>query len=230
MINKEKLLILFFAAFVLLAELMLKIDSRITFLLYFVVIVFFLFALSKTMSLSREGELASIFLIIPIVRVIQLFLNIDFFWNNLILYTCFLYLAIVCVTRFDLKEGFTTYKGHFVIYGLLIGIILGLFSSELLLVEKKGSLLYLLPLIVFAEEIFFRGVLQTFIEEKYGRIIGMVFVSVIYGFLCLNQGNLFALLFFVFYLAGSILYTETRNLFATVGLSLMFHLFFLVWT
>lgn len=225
---KNKIFILFLVAFVALSELMLSIDSIATFFLYFVLILFFLFSFSKAGPLNSEGVLASIFLVLPIIRIIQLFLQIDFFWNNLILYLCFLYLAFVCIIKFDIKPGFTNYKGYYIIFSMILGIAFGIFANNVFILTKFTSFIYILPLVVFTEELFFRGVLQNYVESKYGRVIGIIFVSLVYGILSINQGLMQALLLFSFYLIGSIFYTETKNVYVTVGYSLMFHLFYFI--
>lgn len=219
-----RLLILFLFAFVTLAELMLYFDSKITFFLYFALIVFFLFSFSKAGALNSEGVFASLFIPIPIIRVISLFLHVSEFWNTLLIYFCFLYLVFVCIFRFKLKI-FSTKKGYYIVYAMIVGIFLGIFSNAILDFTKSENLIYLLPLIVFTEEVYFRGILQKYIEEKYSRVIGIIFVSLLYGVLCLTQGYTIAIAFFIFYLMGSIFYAESKNVFVSMGLSLMFHLF-----
>lgn len=90
-----------------------------------------------------------------------------------------------------------------------------------------GFLLSLGILIPFAEEIFFRGFLQTFLKNKMRRIYALVYTSMIFAIAHLEHSLgslLFIPILFLFSLCTGFLYEKERHIAAPITFHILFNI------
>jgi len=235
---KEYLLV-FMISMLFLSEIVLNFNRVIGFLLYFTLIAVYLISLSYTKDLNNYGKLTIVLLIIPIVRVIGLFIALSFFWKILISYSVLLFLAFYYSIRFKLDHGHKKEKLKFLPLAIIIGIVLGFIGDYFfnLNLSNYTWMIYLIPLIAYSEEILFRGMMQNLIEKQYGTHISILIPSLLYGLFSfslglglgtsfgINIGILFGLFMFITSIILSLTYYKTKNIFLTVIMSIILHYF-----
>lgn len=224
----KKSFLFFLVSLILLSEVLASIDVRISFLIYWMMTILFLYIFSHTGELNISGRLASILIIIPMIRIAQIFVNINPFWNTLILYLCFLYLVMFYLLRYEIKPGFTFKRWYLFLFAVVIAGMFGFLANSYLNIEKTYELFYLLPLIAFVEELFFRGMLQNYIDKHYNKTFGIFFVSILYSILSLNQGLPAAVFFFIVSLVSSEFYSRTKNIYISMLFSVVINYFFYI--
>ena len=162
-----------FAVFVILililSEILLNINEIIGFILYGCLIALCLLSLSHTKLLNEYGKLIIVLMIVPIVRIVELFLSLEFFWEVLISYSILLFLSFYYSVRFKLDHGHKKEKLGWLPLAVIIGIDLGLLGNFFFSFEKYSWLIYLIPLIAYSEEILFRGMIQNLIYKGIGK-------------------------------------------------------------
>ncbi|AGW38803.1 hypothetical protein CPE2_0385 [Chlamydia pecorum W73] len=95
---------------------------------------------------------------------------------------------------------------------------------------SSDSLIFILSigiLIPIGEELFFRGILQTFLKGKLGRVWALVMTSVIFALSHIEHslGSLvFIPILFVFSLCAGFLYEKERNILAPIFLHVLYNL------
>jgi membrane protease YdiL (CAAX protease family) len=85
-----------------------------------------------------------------------------------------------------------------------------------------ANLILLIPIIAYAEEIFFRGGFQNLTEEWFGSF-SILFTSFIYAAFSISYGFSFVLLAFFGSLIISTLYHFKKNLYISFVLNIVFH-------
>lgn len=224
---KKYLLILIGITF-LLSEIMLKLNPSIAFMLYSLLIGGCLIALSNEESLTNHGKLIIIFMILPIVRISELFLNFSFIINSFAVYAILLFLVIFYSVKFKINPGFKSQYLILLPVVIILGIALGSFSNYLFSFTKDVRFIVLLPLIAVSEEILFRGLIQNMIQKEYNQVTSVVFTSLLYGIFGLGFGLPFALFLFACSLIMSLIYSLTKNIYLTITMSLILHLFIII--
>jgi membrane protease YdiL (CAAX protease family) len=223
-------MMVFLLALTLLSEMMMNFDVRIAFGLYFSMVLFFLYSFSKAGALNSDGILASIFIVIPMIRIVQIFVYINIFWNIFIVSICFLYLSVFLIRKYKISPGFNNNKSYYLLVALVIGMMFGVFSNYHFSIYKYSYLIYILPFAIFIEDLYFRGLLQNFIDYKYGKVTAVFFVSAFIFILSLGFGVDIAAYFFLVSLISGVLYADTKNIFVPYLFDLMVYLFYYVFT
>jgi membrane protease YdiL (CAAX protease family) len=208
----------------LLFEIILKVDPTIGFFCYTILVTGCLIILENQERLDLPNKLMIIILILPMIRVAELFIPLGYMWKTLIVYIALLFLSFIYSVKFDINPGFKKKGLRLLLLAVIFGVVLGTIGSKMIN-ENYRSLIFIIPLIVFAEELFFRGMLQNLTHQIYGNKISIIFPSLIYVIFSLNYTAPVILLFFLVSLANSLVYHYTKNIFLPIGLSLTFHFF-----
>ncbi|MFC1682125.1 type II CAAX prenyl endopeptidase Rce1 family protein [Nanoarchaeota archaeon] len=205
----------------LLSEIILQLNPTAGFLIYTLLITGCLLALSKTETLNKEAKLIIIFLIFPVIRILNLFLNLEPFWKTFLIYSVFLFLSTFYILKFKLNPGFIKKYIFLLPLTILLGIYFGFLTNLFLNLDKQ--IILLIPIIILSEEIFFRGLLQNFAEKNYTIISSILFPAFLYSTLFIYNLPL-AFLFFFINIILCLIYTSTKNLYLTFALNFTLHL------
>jgi membrane protease YdiL (CAAX protease family) len=207
-------------------ELVLWINQTVGFYAYVVLVGVILIALERDKSKEFDfTEKLLIFLtIIPIARISEFFIEFGFFWETFIFYFVISFLVIFYTKKFRINHGYTKKKLWFLPLSIVIGILMGYAGNYLFELEKYPELLVLIPLIVFSEEILFRGMIQNFAGE-YGSSFSIIITSLLVAiFSFMSLGYQFAIFLFMCNLIIGLIYDETGNIFLTIPISLILNL------
>ncbi len=219
----EKILIWVFVLFGILNEVVLGLSEVFGFWGYVVLTSGALGVLSLKGICQEFKVMVLVLLIIPLVRISELFLDVSFIWKVIVGYGILLFLSLYYLVKFDFDFDFV---GNFervwilplvVVVAVLFGILGHFF------VEGGGLVMIaVIPLIAFAENVFFRGLLQNVIEKMYGEFYSIFIPALLYGALSLTFGALFGVLAFGVGVALGLIYFFGRNLFFCVLFDLIF--------
>lgn len=204
-------------------EYLLNTFPQIGFFVYAIFVGIILILMEDEIRHTKEEKVLIFLMILPICRIAGIFLNIDFFWNTLIFYSLLIGTTIYYAIKFSMKFEKTPFIGnpsYFLITLALSGIIWAV--SKYLLNWGSAKILFLIPLIVYAEEIYFRGGFQNLINEWFGNF-SILFTAFVYGIFSISHGFTFALIGFAVALVLSTLYHITKNIYLTYALNLIFH-------
>ena len=223
----KKYLLVLLSLSMFLSEIILRINETAGFFLYGFLIAGCLISLAKAESLDNYGKLIIVFMILPIIRIAELFIVFEFFWRIFIVYYILLFLVSFYSIKFKINPGYTKEKLYLLPLVILLGVSLG-FIGNLFGFEKYAGLIFLIPLIAYSEEVLFRGLIQNFIEKSYGIFPSIFFTALLYGIFSLSFG--FPAVLFLFFTAGiiSFIYYFTKNIFLTIAINLILHLFLFV--
>jgi len=194
------------------SEIVLSINVTTGFILYSCLITLCLLSLSHTKALNEYGKLIIILMIVPIVRITELFISLSFFWKILISYSILLFLSFYYSVRFKLDHGHKKEKLGLLPLAVFIGIALGIIGNSLFSFDKYSWFIYLIPLIAYSEEILFRGMIQNLLEKSYGITASILITAFLYGIFSLGYGFLFALFIFFAGIFIGIIYDSSRNI------------------
>ena len=211
----------------LLSEILLKLNATFGFLCYTVLITGCLIALSREEEVDIYSKLMIVLLILPMMRIAELFVNFSYLWRSFIIYYILLFLVLIYSTRFKINPGFTKKGLKFLPLVLILGVLLGLLGGGLI-PEKYSEFILFLPIIVFSEELLFRGMIQNLIKEGYGTKLSIIIPSIVYVIFSLNYSFLVVAFLLVTSLVSSIIYAKTKNIFLTIALNLVVHFFIFV--
>ncbi len=212
----------------ILSEIILNINATAGFILYSCLAALCLLSLSHTKVLNEYGKLIIVLMIVPIVRITELFISLNFFWKILISYSILLFLAFYYSVRFKLDHGHKKEKLGWLPLAIIIGIGLGLIGSFFFNLNHYAWLIYLIPLIAYSEEILFRGMIQNLIKEGYGVALSILATSLLYGIFSLGYGALFAIFMFFAGIIIGLVYNHTKNIFLAAAINLLMHYFLFV--
>jgi membrane protease YdiL (CAAX protease family) len=208
---------------IILAELVLTFSYVIGFLIYaiFLGVVLILMETENEFEMDKNKKIIIFLMIISICRLAGLFLNFSLFWNTLIFYLLIIFLVLHYSIKFDIKsKPFIGNPSYF------IGILLG--AGALSLVGKYAfhlnfsGIIFLIPIIAYAEEIFFRGGFQNMTTENFG-VFSILFTSLLYAGFSSSYGFLFATISLFASLVISTFYFFTKNLYFCFLLNVLFH-------
>lgn len=224
----KKYIPLVLGVFLLISEITLQKIPEIGFIVYTAFAATCIFFLSEIKSLGNHGKLIILFMIFPILRTAELFINLGFVWKTYLVYVILIFLTIFYAVEFNIKFGFRKKHLYFLPIALAIGGALGYFGSTLINTNKHLSLIGVLLIIALSEEILFRDMIQGLITKEYNFIISIIFTSIIYAILSLSLGIYFAILMFVMSLISCLSYHYTKNIVLSMAINIGLHFFLLV--
>ena len=144
-----RIIVLVILALVL-TEICLYINKIAGFVLYLLLIALYLLSLSQVKILNNYGKLIIILMIVPIVRVIELFITLEFFWKVVISYGVLLFLAFFYSVRFKLDHGHIKEKLGLFPFAVVVGVVLGFIGDAYFNFDKLFWLIYLIPFISYS--------------------------------------------------------------------------------
>jgi membrane protease YdiL (CAAX protease family) len=225
----KKTNLIFIILGIIIAEIVLFFFSEIGFIIYAILIGTILILMESKSRKDRwdyfgeenNEKILILLMIIPICRLASLFLDFNFFWNVLIFYILIICLAIYYAIKLEIKSK--PFIGN-PLYFIAILIIAGIASlaAKYLLKLEFSEILFLIPIIAYAEEILFRGGFQNLLEDKFGGF-SIILTCLLYAVFSFSYGYLFTAIAFFFSLAISTLYFFKKNLYFTFLLNLIFH-------
>ena len=224
----EKRIVLLFVFILVLTEIVLNVNETAGFILYISLIALCLLSLSQINSLNDYGQLIIVFMIMPIIRVIELFIVLEFFWKIIISYSILLFLSFYYSVKFELDHGHRKENLSLLPLAIIIGIALGIIGNYSFGLDKYSWLIYLIPFIAYSEEILFRGMIQNILEKTYGIAVSVLISALLYAIFSLGYGVLFVLFMFFAGIIIGLIYNYTRNIFLAVIINLIMHYFLFV--
>jgi membrane protease YdiL (CAAX protease family) len=204
----------------LLSEILLKVDTTLGFFCYVILVTGCLIVLSRQEILNVYSKLMIVMLILPIMRIAELFVNFDYLWRSLVVYYVLLFLVLVYSKKFKLNLGYTKEGLIFLPLVIIFGIVLGLLGNGII-AQKYAGFILLLPIVVFSEELLFRGMIQNLAKEGYGNHVSIILPPILYAIFSINYALPVVFLLFIASLAASIIYNRTKNIFLTMTLNLI---------
>ena len=222
-----KILSFVLAFALIMSELSFILNQNLGFAFYIAMISGTLIALAYADKLKDEGRLMTLFMIVPMFRICGMFLNFDFFFRAL----TGSYLLVILILAYSIKlkinPGYTAKWLWMAAITAIIGLASGFILNSLINFNKDIRLIMILPVLVFAEEVYFRGMLQQEVEKQNGLIIGIVINGILYGIYSLSFGWQIALVFFGVGLVCGALYGLTKNVFVAMPIGLAVHVLLL---
>lgn len=226
-LSKEDCMIILSVLLLIISELFLNRNEAVGFALYFCIVGFFLIYLHDLESLNRKYQLIIALMIMPIVRLSEIFITLDFPGKVILSYCILLFLSLYYSLKFKLNYGYKKENLNWLPVSIILGILIGLIGNFLFELKYPGFIFFI-PLIAFSEEILFRGVIQNLFKISYGTKLSILTSSLLYGIFSLGYGILFALFIFFAGMVLGIVYVRTRNIFLTVTINMIMHLFLFV--
>lgn len=208
-----------------LTEFSLQLSPILGFLLYAALIGGVLISLAYSDTLTANAKLIISFMIIPMIRIVELFLTFDTFWRTFITYFAFAFLTVFYTIKFESDLGFSKRKINWLPITIILGIGIGLVGSLIFGLEKNRELLYLLPLIAFSEEILFRGLIQREIKQLYNGFDGILVSSLLCFIFTISYGMPLALFFLAASLVSAFFYNKTSNMWLSISINLFVNIF-----
>jgi len=224
----KKSLLFLLVLSVFLTEIILGVNEIAGFIFYVFLITGVLLSISKAEFLDNHGKLALIFMILPTLRIVELFLEIGFFWETLIFYYLLLFLVTFCSLKFKINPSYN--KKNLILLPLvvLLSIFLGCFGNIFLNLDKYTGFVAIIPIIAFSEEVLFRGMIQNLIEKEHCSFVSVLIPALLYGIFSLSYGFSAIIFFCITAFIISLVYHLTKNIFLTITANLIIHLFILV--
>jgi membrane protease YdiL (CAAX protease family) len=212
---------------IFLIEILLKVNPVYGFLSYAILITACLLAISRLDHRDKYEKLTVVLLILPMLRIAELFINFDYTWRSCIIYYLLAFLVMVYIFKFDLHPGYTKKNLIFLPLAIITGVVLGLLGNNF----NNGypELLPFLLIIVFSEELLFRGMLQNLVKEVYGSAVSVIAVPLLYTVFSLNYTLPALGIIFLASFASSLFYHYTKNIFVSFALSLSFNFFMFIY-
>ncbi len=225
----RKYLLVLLSLSLLLSEIIIRISPVFGFFLYSSLIAGCLISFSKAEKLEDYSKLAIVLMILPIIRIAELFIGFDFLWRSISVYYVLCFLVTFYTIQFKINPGYTKRRLYLLPLVILAGVTLG-FIGNLFPFEKYSGFLLLLPIIAYSEEVLFRGLIQKLINNSYGGFSSIFFTSLLYSIFSLGYGLPIALFLFFVSLISCLIYHYTKNIFLTIAINLIFHGFILILT
>jgi membrane protease YdiL (CAAX protease family) len=202
-----------------LSEMLLLLNPTLGFFIYASLFTGILFVLASSDIDKDLNKILYVFMIFPLIRISQLFLEFDFFWNNLIIYYSLLFLVLFYSFKFKIKIGYT--KNNLWLLFLIVPLALsfGLVGNFMLNFEKKYLLFLIIPVIAYSEELLFRGMIENLLEKQYGRLFSIILTSLVYGILMVGLGLYAVLFFFSVSVVSCLIYSYFKNIFLNIAMN-----------
>lgn len=172
---------------------------------------------------TKEEKVLIFLMILPICRLASIFLNFNFFWNTLIFYLLVIGLTIFYSIKFWYRTRKTPFIGnpfYFLTVLLISGI--GWAVGKYAFKVDFAGIIFLILIIAYAEEIFFRGGLQKLVQEWFGNF-SIIIVAFVYAIFSLSYGLVYVLVAFFAGLILSTSYHFTKNIYLGFVLNIIFH-------
>jgi len=221
----RKYLLVLLSLSIFLSEIILRINEIAGFFIYSFLISGCLLSLSRAESLNNHAKLIIVFMILPIIRIAELFVVFEFFWKVLIIYLILFFLVSFYSIRFKINPGWTKKKLWLLPLVIVFSAILGYVGNVFFNFEGYPELLLLIPLIAYADEVLFRGLIQNYAKKSYGAVSSILFTALLYGIFSMSYGFPAVLFIFLMALTISLIYNFTRNIFLTIAMNMVFHVF-----
>lgn len=212
----------------LFAEIILTFNKLIGVLLYSLLVAVILFDLEEYEHLIHSDKLLVFLAIVPIARIAEFFINFNLFWKTAVFYFAISFLIIYYTRSLKINPGYTTSKLWFFLVSIIIGILLSYMGSLYFDFGKHFELIFLLPFIVFSEEILFRGMIQNYTKKSYGSLFAVIATSVLFAIFSLSFGFKFLYFIFAANLIMCLIYDKTENIWLTIPINLFINLFLFV--
>lgn len=223
----RKYLLVLLSLSMFLSEIILRINQTFGVFLYSLLITGCLIALSKKESLDNYGKLIIVFMILPIIRIVELFLVFEIFWRVFVVYFILLFLVSFYCLKFKINPGYTKEKLGLLPWVILVAVFLGFMGNVLFEFDKYLGFVFLIPIIAYSEEVLFRGLIQNLGEKSCGVFCSIFFSSFLYGIFSLSFGFSVIFIFIIAFVIG-LTYYFTKNIFLTIAINMIFHLFLFV--
>ena len=213
-----------------LAETTLQLNVTLGFIIYAVLIAGVLISIgySHSDTLNSSTKIMISFMILPMIRIVELFLTFDSFWRTFITYFALAFLVIFYTIKFEGDIGFSKRKIRWLPIAMLTGIAIGIIGNLIFHLAKNREIIYILPLIAFSEEILFRGLIQREIKKSYNAITSIVVSSLLCFIFTLSYGFSLALFFMATSIVSAIFYNKTSNIWLSISINLLTNIFFLI--
>ncbi|MGY4884376.1 MAG: CPBP family glutamic-type intramembrane protease [Nanobdellota archaeon] len=193
----------------------------IGFAIYAIFVGLVLILMENEIGPTKEEKVIVFLMIIPICRLAELFLGLNFFWSTLLFYLMVIGLVVYYAIKFKIKtKPFIGNPGYFLIVFMIGGV--GSLVGKHVFGWSFADLILLVPIIAYAEEIFFRGGFQNLTQEWFGNF-SILLTSFVYAAFSLSYGFAFVLIAFFASLIISTFYHFKKNLYITYLLNIVFH-------
>ena len=201
---------------ILICECALIVEPNLGFVLYSLLVAGVLIALSKFEVLNNESKTLIALLVIPIIKIAEIFIDFNFLWKVFIFYIIFGSMAVYYFIRFEIKANFSRASFKRIIIALILGISLGIAGRYVLNIQIDQAFIALIPLVAFSEELFFRGILQNLASKSYGERAAIFLTSLLFFIFTLSLGVYPAVFFFVVSFLIGLLYEYSQNVFLCI--------------
>lgn len=214
---------LFIIAGIAVVEFIINFFYEVGFFIYAIFIGIILVVMENEIQHTKEEKALIFLMIIPLCRLASLFLDVNFFWSTLIFYL----LVISLVIYYSIKFWFRVRKNPFIgnpfyfLAVLLFSLTAWALAKYAFQVEFSG-IVFLIPIIAYAEEIYFRGGFQNLTHAWFGQY-SIIFTSLLYAIFSISHGFYFMLIAFLASLILSTLYYFTKNLYVSFALNIVLH-------
>lgn len=215
---------LFFLLSMLISQLVFKFQYRLAALLVMVFLIILNVALSYIFN-KQYRHVFAVFAILPVFKLLEMAnpLNLSGRWA-----VAFIYFSVLVILGLHMlfsgrriwKFGFRRFGFGQLLFSIIIGAILGFLVKNI--VEPFQGLgttnsligaVMLVLLIVFTEELLFRGIIVTYLKERVGVINAVLFSSLAYMSLLFNGEAFVLALYFVINAILSYMYTKFENIY-----------------
>lgn len=227
-IKLKKPFFVFLALVFFLSEIILSTNNYLGVLIYALLIGVVLFDLEEYEFLNNNRKLLIFLMILPIARISELFIGFDFLWKTVMFYFVICFLIIFYTKKFKINPGYTKIKLWFFPISIIIGVCLGYMGGLYFNFEKHFELLFLLPFIVFSEELLFRGLIQNHTKKEFGSMFAIIFTSILFAIFSLSFGFKFLYFIFAANLIMCLIYDKTENIWLTIPINLCINLFLFI--
>jgi membrane protease YdiL (CAAX protease family) len=163
--------------------------------------------------------------VIPLIKILQLFISLPSPWSIIISYSILLILSIYYLAWFKIPLKL---KGNYLVLPLvlILGLLLGIMGKPflpILPVLTNFSILLIL-IVVLSEEIFFRGLLQETSTPIFGTALSIIIPALFYSLSHISLGIFAFIYFLAFGLISGLIYASTKNLLFSIILGLIANL------
>jgi membrane protease YdiL (CAAX protease family) len=224
----RKTFFIFLITAFLFAEIILTFNKVLGVLLYALLIGLALADLEEYEHLTSSDKLLILLIIAPIARISEFFINFNLFWRTAVFYFTITFLVLYYTKNLKINPGYKTESLWFFPISLIIGVYFSYIGSLYFNFGRNFDLLFLIPFIVFSEEILFRGMIQNYTKKSYGSLFAIITTSILYVIFSLSFGFGFSYFIFAANLLMCLIYDRTENILLTIPINLCMNLFLFV--
>jgi membrane protease YdiL (CAAX protease family) len=217
--KKEKFILLWLSFGLLLFEITFELTPRLGYILYALLVLGVLWTYSKAYSEREDLKLLVMLVILPLLRISEVFLDVNFLIRTIAFYGGFAFLIIFYLIKY--KIPIRSEKRSYILlpYVIIGGLLFGFISSKIIPLQTNFNLIYFLILISITEELYFRGLIQGTMKDLYSSNISIFASSVLYLIFSLSFG-LSALFLFAMSVISAILYEKKGNIYLCIAFNL----------